>query len=406
MPWFKSDDGFPEHPKSDALAEHFGADWPTLNLAFATWHHMGCDCASRGTDGAFSSARAYRVMRAPREAIDAAVAGLLAVGLLEASEGAFVFHDWHHYQPSNAEVAAKREEVSRKRAEAGRKGGRKSGEARAGSKQNEANGKQKGSKQPKQNEANGQANDEAKLDANALPVGDRSKTEASGRSNDEAPSRPVPSRPVEDNSPPGSAEGATAPVPPPPADTASGERSTIGASKTTEATTKGDDAKPAKRKRAKAAPAPDTIPAPNTIARRVFDAIVGDRGLCAIVVNPGDAAERWADPATYPGVNVLAEVKKAGDWLVTARRPPRDGRAFLRNWLSDAATAIAKAPKVAAPRVPDADGYINRPDPPRPPQYVKILQGDEITRALEEAETTGPFAWALRGRKRATVQGG
>ena len=30
MPWFKSDDGFPEHPKSDALAEHFGADWPTL----------------------------------------------------------------------------------------------------------------------------------------------------------------------------------------------------------------------------------------------------------------------------------------------------------------------------------------------------------------------------------------
>ena len=205
------------------------------------------------------------------------------------------------------------------------------------------------------------------------------------------------------DSPPGSAEGATAPDPTPPADTASDERTATDAAKATEATTKGDDAKPAKRKRAKAAPTPDTIPAPNTLARRVYEAIVGDRGLCAIVVNPGDAAERWADPATYPGVNVLAEVKKAGDWLVTARRPPRDGRAFLRNWLSDAA---AKTPKVAAPRVPDADGYINRPDPPRPPQYVKILQGDEITRALEEAETTGPFAWALRGRKRATVQGG
>jgi hypothetical protein len=61
---------------------------------------------------------------------------------------------------------------------------------------------------------------------------------------------------------------------------------------------------------------------------------------------------------------------------------------------------------VAHAREEDGDGYINRPDPPRPPQYVKILQGDEITRALEEAETTGPFAWALRGRKRATVQGG
>lgn len=208
---------------------------------------------------------------------------------------------------------------------------------------------------------------------------------------------------IRTDSPSGSAEGATAPDPTPPADTASDERTATDAAKATEATTKGDDAKPAKRKRAKAAPTPDTIPAPNTLARRVYEVIVGDRGLCAIVVNPGDAAERWADPATYPGVNVLAEVKKAGDWLVTARRPPRDGRAFLRNWLSDAA---AKTPKVAAPRVPDADGYINRPDPPRPPQYVKILQGDEITRALEEAETTGPFAWALRGRKRATVQGG
>ena len=61
---------------------------------------------------------------------------------------------------------------------------------------------------------------------------------------------------------------------------------------------------------------------------------------------------------------------------------------------------------VAHARAEDDDGYINRPDPPRPPQIVKILQGDEITRALEEAETTGPFAWALRGRKRATVQGG
>jgi len=398
MPWFKSDDGFPEHPKSDALAEHFGDDWPTLNLAFATWHHMGCDCASRGTDGVFSSARAYRVMRAPREAIDAAVAGLLAVGLLEATEGAFVFHDWHHYQPSTAEVAAKREEVSRKRAEAGRKGGRKSGEARAATKQNEANGKQTGSKPAKQNEANGQANDEAKHAANALPVGDRSKTEASGRSNDEAPSRPVPSRPVEDNSPSGSAEGATAPGPPPPADTASGERPTVAATKTPEASTK--------RKRAKAAPTPDTIPAPGTLARRVFEAIVGDRALCAITANPGDASERWADPATYPGVDVLAEVKRAGEWVAVARKAPTDGRAFLRNWLQRKADEIARAPKPAAPRVPDADGYINRPDPPRPPQIIKIMQGEEIDRALLEAETTGPFAWALRGRKRAPVQGG
>lgn len=208
------------------------------------------------------------------------------------------------------------------------------------------------------------------------------------------------------SSPSGSAEGATAPDPPPAADTASGDRQTTDTAKATDATTRGDDAKPAKRKRAKAAPTPDTIPAPGTLARRVFEAIVGDRGLCAIVVNPGDAAERWADPATYPGVDVLAEVKRAGDWLVTARRPPRNGRAFLRNWLSDKATDVAKAPKPAAPRVPDADGYINRPDPPRPPQIIKIMQGEEIDRALLAAETTGPLASFLRNRKRAPVNGG
>ena len=205
---------------------------------------------------------------------------------------------------------------------------------------------------------------------------------------------------IRTDSPSGSAEGATAPNPPPAADTASGDRPT------TDTTTGGDDAKPAKRKRAKAAPTPDTIPAPGTLARRVYEAIVGDRGLCAIVVNPGDAAERWADPATYPGVDVLAEVKRAGEWMVTARKPATDGRAFLRGWLQRKADEIARAPKPAAPRVPDADGYINRPDPPRPPQIIKIMQGEEIDRALLAAETTGPLATFLRHRKRAPVNGG
>lgn len=61
---------------------------------------------------------------------------------------------------------------------------------------------------------------------------------------------------------------------------------------------------------------------------------------------------------------------------------------------------------VAHVRTEDDDGYINRPDPPRPPQIIKIMQGEEIDRALHEAETTGPLASFLRNRKRATVQGG
>ena len=61
---------------------------------------------------------------------------------------------------------------------------------------------------------------------------------------------------------------------------------------------------------------------------------------------------------------------------------------------------------VAHVRTEDDDGYINRPDPPRPPQIIKIMQGEEIDRALHEAETTGPLASFLRNRKRAPVQGG
>jgi len=221
------------------------------------------------------------------------------------------------------------------------------------------------------------------------------------------PNASIPNASSEDNSPSGSAEGATAPDPPPPADTASGERTTTDTAKAPDATTKGDAAKPApKRKRAKAAPTPDTIPAPGTLARRVFEAIVGDRALAAITANPGDASERWSDPATYPGVDVLAEVRRAGEFAASHPGRYNDGRAFLRGWLQRKADEIARAPKPAAPRVPDADGYINRPDPPRPPQIIKIMQGEEIDRALHEAETTGPLASFLRNRKRATVRGG
>lgn len=116
MTWLRTDDGFPEHPKCDALAAHFGDDWATLNLAFALWHHMGCDCASRRTDGAFDSARAYRVMRAPREVVDKALAGLVKVRLLERKRDGFLFHDWAEYQPTKAQLDAERAQKTARQA--------------------------------------------------------------------------------------------------------------------------------------------------------------------------------------------------------------------------------------------------------------------------------------------------
>jgi hypothetical protein len=107
-------------------------------------------------------------------------------------------------------------------------------------------------------------------------------------------------------------------------------------------------ARAAKGKRTKPAPTPDTIPLPGTLARRVFDAIVGDRALGPITGNPGDASQRWADPGTYPGVDVLAEVRRAGEYVASKPGKYTDGRAFLRGWLQRKADEVARMPKPAA----------------------------------------------------------
>ena len=186
----------------------------------------------------------------------------------------------------------------------------------------------------------------------------------------EAPSKPLRSQDQDQehgqDHEQGDARGAIAPAPPPAAGTASGAHST---STTT-------DPAPPKRRRTKPAPQPDTLPMPGTLARRVFDAITGDRALCPIVGNPGDASERWADPATFPGVDVLAEVMRAGEYAATKPGRYTDGRAFLRRWLQRKADEVAAQPKPAAPAphvapVPANRGYVPKTIPL--PDYMKHL---------------------------------
>lgn len=116
-------------------------------------------------------------------------------------------------------------------------------------------------------------------------------------------------------------------------------------------------------KKALKEPPPDTIPMPGTAARAVYDAILHDPALRPITGNPGDFALRISDPATYPGVNVLAEVKRAGEWASAKPGKYSDGRAFLRNWLQRKAEDAAKAPKPAPAPVRPAPP--SRPEPPR-----------------------------------------
>ena len=123
--------------------------------------------------------------------------------------------------------------------------------------------------------------------------------------------------------------------------------------------------------------------------RSVFDAIVGDVALAPIVANPGDASQRWADPGTYPGVDVLAEVRRAGEYAATKPGRYTDGRAFLRGWLQRKADEVARMPKpagaavAAAPRptvvdaTRDPSRYSRDRDemPDLPPELLAKMKG-------------------------------
>lgn len=295
MTWSKIDDGFFDHPK----VLRAGEDAANLYVRALVW------CNKHLTDGEIPR-EALRVLTSKRDA-EKSAERLVAVGLWESTPDGWFVHDFHAHNPKREEVEARRADLSAKRAEAGRKGGVRSGLVRGVEAFTEANAKQVASSVSKQNGS------------------------------------PVPSRPVqtEENSPSGSAEGATAPAPPASAETASAAHTTSTGSEPTAT-------KPTRARRAKPTPQPDTIPAPNTLARRVYDAILSDAALRPIVGNPGDAAERWADPAAFPGVDVLAEVKRAGDYASTKPGRYTDGRAFLRGWLQRKADEHAAQPKPAA----------------------------------------------------------
>lgn len=134
----------------------------------------------------------------------------------------------------------------------------------------------------------------------------------------------------------------------------------------------------AKPKRSKPAPLPDPVPMAGSLARRVFDAIAADSALSVVVEGPGDFAHRITADGAYPGVDVLAEVRRAGLWL--ASNPGRwNSRAGLATWLKRAADEAARRPKpvtnqgnTSAPTRFHEPGY--RPlGPPPPPDTKPVL---------------------------------
>lgn len=110
----------------------------------------------------------------------------------------------------------------------------------------------------------------------------------------------------------------------------------------------GIEPKAPKRKRpAKQQPTPDPEPLQGSVAKQVRDAIVADSVLAPITNGPGDFAIRSCAEGAYPGVDVLAEVRRAGEYASRFPGKYRDGRSFLSGWLRRAAEDFARKPKPA-----------------------------------------------------------
>lgn len=104
---------------------------------------------------------------------------------------------------------------------------------------------------------------------------------------------------------------------------------------------------PKRKRSAKKQPTPDPEPLQGSVAKQVRDAIVADSVLAPITNGPGDFAIRSCAEGAYPGVDVLAEVRRAGEYAARFPGKYRDGRSFLSGWLRRAAEDFARKPRPA-----------------------------------------------------------
>ncbi len=78
-------------------------------------------------------------------------------------------------------------------------------------------------------------------------------------------------------------------------------------------------------------------PASDAYAERIYNAIMATPALAESVANADDAAKRWADPSLFPGVDVPAEIRRAGERVSNGGKSIQDGRAYLQKCLENAA---------------------------------------------------------------------
>ena len=177
MPWTKIDDQFYDHPKVVA-AGPLGIALFVCGLSY---------CSRHLTDGFISTIQVRRLIDIDDPRVIAEK--LIAVGLWERRDGGYQVHDYLDYNPSRARIEATR----RARAEAGREGGLRSGEARR--KQTEGEAKTGAKQASSKEEANVKQNAKQKRTPSPSPSPD-----------------PIPESPAPEDLPP--TAGADAPPPP------------------------------------------------------------------------------------------------------------------------------------------------------------------------------------------------
>lgn len=111
MAWFKVDDGFFSSRKVLSIRRDERLE------AVGLWVTLGAWSSKELTDGFIPDAVIDEFSPHPF-----AVEALLNSGLWLRVDNGIQFHDWKDYQPTRDEVIAKRDELSRKRAQAGKNG--------------------------------------------------------------------------------------------------------------------------------------------------------------------------------------------------------------------------------------------------------------------------------------------
>lgn len=154
MSWLKFDDHFDEHPKVVGLTD----------AAFRLSVRAIAYSSRNLTDGVLSEA-AVRSLVGTKARAERLSAELVAAGLWEVATQGWQIHDYNDFQPTKDIVLERR----RIRAEAGRLGGLRSGEARS-----------KGQADPKQLASSQRSKDEANANPGPVPEPDRGSQSPSG----------------------------------------------------------------------------------------------------------------------------------------------------------------------------------------------------------------------------------